>query len=100
MERDNDILKEDDMFISERHCKATDDTGKDIKEFSSSIEFVGLMDQTIEALIHSLSDHFSSWYQLQYNQYELCTDVKDEAKTCTYLGVKFVEDVFEIVPFY
>ena len=64
MEWDNDILEKDDMLVSQRDCKATDDTGEDIEKLSSSIEFMSLMDQTIEALIHSLSDHLSPWHQL------------------------------------
>jgi hypothetical protein len=44
MERDNDILKEDHMFISQGNREATDDTSKDIKQFSSSIELMGLVD--------------------------------------------------------
>lgn len=64
MEGNDDILEEDYMLISQRNRKATDDTCKDVKQFSSAIELVSLMDQAIEALIHGFSYHFSSGYQL------------------------------------
>lgn len=43
MEGNDDGLEENDVFVSERDCKATDNTGKNIQEFGSSIEFVGCM---------------------------------------------------------
>ena len=30
MKRNNDVVEEDNMFISERYGESTDDTGKDI----------------------------------------------------------------------
>ena len=51
------------MFISKRYCETTDNTCEDIQKLGSTVEFVGFMDKGKEALIDSLSDHLSSWYQ-------------------------------------
>jgi len=61
MKRNNDISEEDNMLISEWDSKSRNDTCKDIKELSSTIELVSLLDQKMEAFIHCLSNHLSSW---------------------------------------
>jgi hypothetical protein len=38
VQRDNDVLKENDMFFSERDSKPTDDTGKNVKQLRCTIE--------------------------------------------------------------
>jgi hypothetical protein len=41
----NNILEENDVFISQRYSKTTNNTGQDIEKLGSTIELVGLMDQ-------------------------------------------------------
>jgi len=45
VEGNNDILEENYVFVSQRNCETTNDAGKDIEKFSSTIEFVSFMDQ-------------------------------------------------------
>lgn len=61
MEGNDDGLEENDVFISERDRKATDNTGKNIQEFGSSIKLVGSVNKGEKALVNSFSNHFSSW---------------------------------------
>lgn len=61
MEGNNDRLEENDVFVSERDCKATDNTGENVQEFGSSIKFMCSMNQGEKALVNSFSNHFSSW---------------------------------------
>jgi len=62
MERNDNILKENDMLFSKRDSKSTDNASENIEEFCSSIEFVSLVDQGIKTLIYGLPNHLSSWY--------------------------------------
>ena len=78
MEWDDNVLEENNMLISEWDSKSTNDTGQDIEKLSSSIELVDFMDQSEEALVDGLSDHFSPWDKL---------------------GVQLVKNVLEVVPF-
>ena len=52
MKRNNDVVEEDNMFISERYGESTDDTGKDIQQFGGSVELMVFMDKGEEALVH------------------------------------------------
>lgn len=61
MEWDDYILEKNDVFVPKRDSESTNDTCKDIEKLSGTIEFVCLMDKGIEALVDSLSNHFSSW---------------------------------------
>ena len=61
MEGNDDGLEENNVFVSERDCKATDDTGENVQEFGSSIKFMGSVNQGEKALVDSFSNHFSSW---------------------------------------
>ena len=45
MERNDNILEEDNVLISKWYSESTDDTCKDIKKLSSSIELVSLMNK-------------------------------------------------------
>ena len=72
----DDILEEDYVFISEWDSESTDDTGENVQQLSGTIEFMVFMDKSEEALVHWLSNHFSSGNKL---------------------GIKFMEDVFEVV---
>ena len=76
MKRDDDITEENDVLVPEWYCKSTNDTGQNIKKLSSTIELVVLMNQSKEALVHCLSNHFSSWNQF---------------------GIELVKNVLEIV---
>jgi hypothetical protein len=44
VKRDDHILEEYDVLVTERHCETTDDAGKDIKEFSCTVEFMSFVD--------------------------------------------------------
>jgi len=63
VERDDDVLEEDDVLVSQGNSETTDDTGEDIKQFGGTIELVGLVDQGEEALVDGLSNHLSSWHE-------------------------------------
>lgn len=63
MKRNDDILEEDDVFLSQGNCKSRDDAGQNIKKFRSSIELESLMNKTVEAVIDGFSDHLSPWNQ-------------------------------------
>ena len=78
MKGNDDGLEENYVFISERDCKATDNTGENIQEFGSSIKFVGCVNKGEKALVNSFSNHFSSW---------------DE------LGIQFVQNALKVVSF-
>lgn len=56
----DDILEESDMLVSQGHGEAADDRSKDVKNLGCSIEFVEVVDQYSESLIHDPSDHFPS----------------------------------------
>lgn len=73
---DDSILEENNMFFSQWHCKTWDDACKDIKQLWCSVELVGFVNQTVQAVIHGLSDHFSSRHQF---------------------SVESVEDIFQIL---
>lgn len=75
MKRDDDVLEEFDMLLSQRYCETTNDGGVDIKEFWDSVESESLMDESMEIVVHCPTDHFTSW---------------DE------FGVQSMEDIFEI----
>jgi len=64
MKGNDDVLEENNMFISERDSESTNDTCEDIQKFSSTIKLVSLMDEEMEALVDSLPDHLSSWDEL------------------------------------
>ena len=69
-------MEEDNVLISKWYSESTDDTCKDIKKLSSSIELMSLVNKRVEALIDGLSNHLSSW---------------DE------FGVKLVKNVLQVV---
>lgn len=52
------------MFLAKWHCETTDDTCKDIEQFSCTIELEVLVDECVEAVGDCLSDHLSSWDEL------------------------------------
>lgn len=64
MERNDDSFEEINVFFSQRNSKTTDNTSQDIQKFSSSIEFIVLMDKCIETISDSLSNHLSPWNEL------------------------------------
>jgi predicted glycosyltransferase involved in capsule biosynthesis len=79
VKRNDNILEEDYVLVSQWHSETTNDRSKDIQKFSSSVELVGLMNQSEETLVDCLSDHLSSWHKL---------------------GVKLMQDVFKVVSLY
>ena len=70
MQRNDDVLEEDHVLVSERNSESTDDTGQNIEELGSTIEFVILVDERKETFIDGLSNHFSSWnkFGIQFMQ--------------------------------
>jgi hypothetical protein len=56
----NDSLEEIDVLLSQGDGETTDNTSKNIKQLSSTIELEVLMDKSVEAVGDGLSDHFSS----------------------------------------
>ena len=79
MQRDDDVLEEDHVLVSQRDSETTDDTGQDVQQLSCSVEFVNFVDQGKEALVDCLPDHLSS-----RNQF----------------GVQLVEDVLQVISLY
>ena len=78
MEGDDDGLEEVDVFFSQGDGETTDNTGQNVQKFSSTVEFVVFVDESVEAISDGLSNHFSSG---------------DE------LGVESVKDILEIFSF-
>ena len=65
MKRNDNILEEDDVLVTEGHCEARDDTRLNIQQFCRSVELMHLVDQRIEALVDGFANHFASGYQLK-----------------------------------
>jgi hypothetical protein len=57
---DNHIFEEDNVLVSQRHGKPTNDAREDVEELGGSVELVSFMDERVEALIDRLSDHLPS----------------------------------------
>jgi hypothetical protein len=76
VKRNNNVLEEDNVLISQWNSESTDDTRQNVEKLGSTVEFVSLMDECKETLIDGLTDHFSSRNKL---------------------GVQFVKDILEIV---
>ena len=64
MERDDNVLEEDDVLISKWDSESTNDTCQDVKKLSSTIEFMDLVYKSEELLVDGLSNHFPSWNKL------------------------------------
>ena len=64
MKRNDDILEENNVLLSQGHCETRNNTGQNIQQLRSSIEFEGLVDERVEAIVDSLTDHLSSGHQL------------------------------------
>ena len=67
------------MLVSQRHCKARDDACQDVQQLGCTVKLMRFVDQSVEALIHGLSDHLSARNQL---------------------GVELVQDILEVVTLY
>lgn len=76
MERDDNVLEKNDVFVPKWDSESTDDTCENIEKFCGTIKFVSFVDQGVEALINCLSNHLSSWNKF---------------------GVQLVQDVFEVI---
>lgn len=66
VQRDDHVLEEHHMLITEWHCKAGDDTCENVKQLSGTVKLVLLVDQSIERFIDSFSDHLTAGHQLQH----------------------------------
>ena len=51
------------MFIPKRYRKAANDTGKNVEQLGSSVEFMIFMNESEEALVDGLTDHFTAGYE-------------------------------------
>ena len=71
MQWDDHILEENNVLVSERHSESRNDGGKDVQKFSSTVELVRLMNQSVKALIDGLANHFASWYKLEIKE-QIC----------------------------
>ena len=60
MKGNDDILEENDVLFSEGNCETGNNGSKDVEQLGSPIEFESLMDQTVEAVVNSFSDHLST----------------------------------------
>jgi hypothetical protein len=54
VERDDDRLEEDDVLLPQRNGEAADDTGQDVKQLGSAVEFIILVDESVETIIDCL----------------------------------------------
>lgn len=64
----DNVLEENDVLVTKRNRETGNYAGENIKELSSTIEFVGFVDQTEEAFVDCLSNHLSTGNQLKYCQ--------------------------------
>ena len=64
VQRNDNVLKEDNVLVTEGHGKSRDDTCLDVQKFCCSVELVRLVNKRIEALIDGLANHLASWHQL------------------------------------
>lgn len=59
MKRDDDVLEEDYVLLSEWDGKAGDDGSQNVKKLCSTVELVIFVDQRVETLVDGLPDHLS-----------------------------------------
>lgn len=78
MKRDNDVLEENHVLVSQWDSEPTDNTSQDVKKLSGTIEFMDLVYKSEELLVDSLSNHLPSWNKL---------------------GIQLMKDVFEVISF-
>lgn len=90
MQRDDDVLEENNVFVSQWDSKTTDNTGKDVQKFGSTIEFVGLVDKSKKAFVNSLSNHLSSWDEFGV---ELMQNVLKVVSFDGFFGIKELEEL-------
>ena len=64
MKRDDNILEEYHMLLSERNGESRNDTCQDVQELGGTIEFMVFVDEGVETLVHRLSNHLASGHQL------------------------------------
>ena len=64
MKRNDNVLEENDVLISERNSESTNDTGQNVEKLGGTVEFVVLVNECKEALVDGLTDHLSSWDEL------------------------------------
>ena len=76
MQRDNHIIEEEHVLVSQGHRKARDDARQDIQQLCCTVKLMRFVDEGVEALIHGLPDHLSARDQL---------------------GVELVQDILEVV---
>lgn len=77
MQGDDDALEELSVLISKWYSKPTDDGSVNVEELWNAIELVPFVDENVEVVIHTPTDHLSSRDQL---------------------GVEPVQDILKILP--
>jgi len=92
VQRDDNVLEEDDMLISQRNSESTDDTGQNVKELGGTVEFVILVDERKETLVDGLTNHLSSWYELSV---QLVKNVLQVVSLDRLLRVKQLEELLD-----
>lgn len=88
---DDDVFEEDNVLVSQRHSETRNNRGKNIEQFSSTVELVSFMDQGVEAFVDRFSDHLSAGHQL-------CVElVKNVLQVVTLNGLLRVEKFEELL---
>lgn len=76
MKWNDNIFEEDHVLVTEGHGEARNDACEDIEQLGSAIELVCFVNQSIEALIDCLTNHLSSWHQLNKTRTDISfTDI-------------------------
>ena len=64
VERYDHIVEELNVLLPQGHSEPGDDARQDVEELGRTVEFMSLVDQSVEALINCLPNHLTSWDQL------------------------------------
>ena len=89
MEGNINVLELENVLISQRNCETTDDGCVDIQKLGGTVEFVVLVDKSEEALVHCLSNHFSSWDKFGI---QLVENVLQVVSLNRFLGVEQLQE--------
>ena len=64
MKRDDNILEEYYVLLSEGNGESRNYTCQDVQKLRSTVKFMVFVDEGVETLIHRLSNHLASGHQL------------------------------------
>jgi hypothetical protein len=76
VERDDHILEEDDVLVSQRDSESGNDTGQNVEKLGGTVELVCFVNECVEALVNCLTNHLSPWHQLLDKWYKLIILIK------------------------